>query len=196
MFAVVDQNFGGVIVEGLRAHPADFTNLVLLSATRQSSVTMALHSDASSVTDLAGQPMADLFYGKQGDFRLLHFEIYGVEGLLTYALENLPLSRLRIGEVQKVSRTCQLVKTGETYFTLILDNLSWLLSGCISCWHYLGIPLVVSVSLLVIKEIAVGKFCVWNYFSASLINLSKSLHPEIRDRISTLILGLNPIKCC
>ncbi len=104
---MVDQNFGGVLLESLRSRPTDFSNLVLLSATRQSGVisTSTTNPTTTKAVGRGGprQPMANYFYGRQRILRLGHYDLYGVEGLLTYAIESLPLSQMRIGEIEKVS---------------------------------------------------------------------------------------------
>ncbi|VDK31864.1 unnamed protein product [Taenia asiatica] len=94
VFALVDQNFGGILLEGLNARPAEFTNLVLLSATRQAN---ALRAEQMVVE----RPLPEFFYPRHHAYRLGHYEVYGVEDLLTYVVENLPLSQILVGDIEK-----------------------------------------------------------------------------------------------
>lgn len=49
------------------------------------------------------RPPSEFFYPRHYAFRLGHYDLYGVEDLLTYAMENLPLAQIMIGEIEKVS---------------------------------------------------------------------------------------------
>ncbi|VDD82510.1 unnamed protein product [Mesocestoides corti] len=105
VFAVVDQNFGGILLDGLKARPNDFANLVLLSATRQS---IAVHDEQAEPADSGEHnkeandwPLSSFFYGRHYAIRLGHYDLYGVEDLLTFAIESLPLSHLLIGDIEK-----------------------------------------------------------------------------------------------
>ncbi|CDS35642.1 conserved hypothetical protein [Echinococcus multilocularis] len=94
VFALVDQNFGGILLEGLKSRPTEFTNLVLLSATRQAS---ALRTERTAVE----RPLQGYFYPHYYAYRLGHYDLYGVEDLLTYAVENLPLSQMIVGDIEE-----------------------------------------------------------------------------------------------
>ncbi|KAM7535292.1 hypothetical protein Aperf_G00000090590 [Anoplocephala perfoliata] len=98
IFAIVDQNFGGILLEGLKSRPAEFGNLVLLSATRQAN---AFQAEKATVE----RPPLEFFYPPHYALRLGHYALYGVEDLLTYAMENLPLSQIMIGEIEKQIKT-------------------------------------------------------------------------------------------
>lgn len=95
VFAVVDQNFGGILLEGLNSRPVEFGNLILLSATRQAN---AFQVEQTTVE----RPMSEFFYPRHYAFRVGHYGLYGVEDLLSYAIENLPLSQMVIGDIEKV----------------------------------------------------------------------------------------------
>ncbi|VDM27795.1 unnamed protein product [Hydatigera taeniaeformis] len=95
VFALVDQNFGGILLEGLNSRPTEFTNLVLLSATRQASATQTEQT-------VVERPVSEFFYPRHHAYRLGHYELYGVEDLLTYVVENLPLSQMLVGDIEKV----------------------------------------------------------------------------------------------
>ncbi|VDN13344.1 unnamed protein product [Dibothriocephalus latus] len=96
IFAVFDQNFAGVLLRELEERAGEFPNLVVLSATRQSNV-----SSFSEGSD-NGRAKAPLspFYGPDS---LVpgQYDIYGVDGLLTNAIELLPLSKLPIAEIEE-----------------------------------------------------------------------------------------------
>ena len=93
VFTLVDQNFGGILLEQLKSRANDFTNLVLLSGTRQAK------ADHIAVE----RPLSEFFYPHHYAFRLGHYDLYGVEDLLTYAVENLPLSRMHVSDIEAVS---------------------------------------------------------------------------------------------
>lgn len=92
----MDQNFGGILLESLNVRAAEFTNLVLLSATRQAS---ALQTEQMVVD----RPPSEFFYPLYHAYRLGHYELYGVEDLLTYVVESLPLSQMLVADIEKVS---------------------------------------------------------------------------------------------
>ncbi|VDN98473.1 unnamed protein product [Rodentolepis nana] len=94
IFAVIDQNFGGILLEGLKSRPMEFGNLFLLSATRQAN---ALQREQSNVE----RPLSEFFYPRHYAFRLGHYGLYGVANLLTHAIENLPLSQMVVGDIEK-----------------------------------------------------------------------------------------------
>ncbi|VDL90565.1 unnamed protein product [Schistocephalus solidus] len=95
IFAVFDQNFAGILLSELEERAGEFPNLVVLSATRQSNVS---NSAEGSEKSQANAPFSQ-FYGPDS---LLpgQYDIYGVDGLLTNAIELLPLSKLPIAEIE------------------------------------------------------------------------------------------------
>lgn len=96
VFTVVDQNFGGILLDQLKSRANEFSNLILLCGTRQAN---ALESDLT----VEKKPPPEFFYPLHYAFRLGHYDLYGVEDLLTYAVENLPLSQILVSDIEKVS---------------------------------------------------------------------------------------------
>ncbi|VUZ44904.1 unnamed protein product [Hymenolepis diminuta] len=94
IFAVVDQNFGGILLEGLKSRPMEFGNLFLLSATRQANA-------FQGEQPIPERPLSEFFYPRHYAFRVGHYGLYGVEDLLTYSVENLPLSQMVVGDIEK-----------------------------------------------------------------------------------------------
>nr|VZI43214.1 unnamed protein product [Spirometra erinaceieuropaei] len=96
IFAVIDQNFAGVLLRKLEERTGEFPNLVVFSATRQSNTSNSVEESDNKQTNTPFSP----FYGPDS---LLpgQYDIYGIDGLLTSAIDLLPLSKLPIAEIEE-----------------------------------------------------------------------------------------------
>lgn len=94
IFVLNDQNFGGVLLRAIKNRPDSFSNVVVISATRQSSIDKL--ADETTLTNLYEQ-----FYHPHG-LQPGQYDVYGVDGLLTNAIEYAPLSKIAIGDIEKV----------------------------------------------------------------------------------------------